>query len=182
MDFTIQEMAEKLEEIPAKYDLKKHTNMLDIYPKEELCAQVGGDFLGENRAYSTYMYEDGTFKFDGQTDLAGYGLLDYQFMRCVRGSLTDVMLNIGDVREYREWTYATACGIPVTLAMGPFKCLVIANLPDSFVTINVLAGERTSEALGGITAEELEHFADSFDFSLLTPARKPAEGNAVSAD
>lgn len=170
-----QEMADKLEEILAKYDLKKHTNMLDIYPKEELCAQVGGDFLGENRAYSTYLYEDGTFKFDGQTDLPEYGLLDYQFMRCVRGSFTDIMLNVGDVASYREWTYSTACGIPVTLALGSSKALVIADLPDCFVTINVLAGTETSEydifSSGPFMAQDLERFADSFDFSLLTPVR-----------
>jgi len=174
-----QEMADRLEEILSKYGLEKHTVMIDdLYTDEALCDQVGGDFLGENRAYSSYMYEDGTFKFDGEIDLEGYGVLDYQFMRCVRGSFTDVMLNIGDVREYREWVYSTDCGIPVTLALGPAKALVIADLPDSFVTINVLAGTVTPESdvfsSGPFLEEELERFADSLDFSVLTPAR-PAD-------
>lgn len=174
-----QEMADKFEEILAKYGLKKHISMLDdLYTKEALCAQVGGDFLGKNRAGSTYMYEDGTFHFDGDVDLGGYGLLDYQFMRCVRGSFTDMMLNIGDVADYREWVYTTASGISVTLALGPAKGLVIADLPDSFVTINVLAGTETPESdvfsSGPFMAEDLERFADSFDFSILTPVR-PAD-------
>lgn len=150
----------------------------DLYTDWALCDQVGGDFLGENRTNSTYMYEDGTFKFDGEIDLPEYGLLDYQFMRCVRGSLTDVILNVGNVEAYQEWTYSTACGISVTLALGPDKALVIANLPDSFVTINVLAGTETSEydifSSGPFMAEDLERFADSFDFSVLTPVR-PAD-------
>lgn len=171
-----QEMADKLEEILGKYGLKKHTFMLDdLYTDWALCDQVGGDFLGENRTNSTYLYEDGTFHFDGEIDLPEYGLLDYQFMRCVRGSFTDVMLNVGDVASYREWTYSTACGIPVTLALGSSKALVIADLPDCFVTINVLAGTETSEydifSSGPFMAQDLERFADSFDFSLLTPVR-----------
>ena len=58
-----QEMADKLEEILAKYDLKKHTHMLDdLYTDEALCDQVGGDFLGENRAGSAYMYDSAYIK------------------------------------------------------------------------------------------------------------------------
>ena len=174
-----QEMADEFEEILTKYDLKQHTDMIDnLYTNEDLCAQVGGDFLGNHQAYSTYMYEDGTFKFDGEIDLENYGILDYQFMRCVRGSFTDVMLSIGDVRDYQEWVYSTDCGVPVTLALGPSKALVIVDLPDSFVTINVLAGTETPESdifsNGPFMQEDLERFADSFDFSVLTPAR-PAD-------
>ena len=176
-----QEMADKLEEILAKYDLKKHTYMLDdLYTNEALCAQVGGNFLGENQAYSTYMYEDGTFKFDGEIDLVGYGTLNYQFMRCVRGSLTDVVGSVGNTADYMEWGYTTTSGIPVTLALAPYKALVIVGLPDSFVTINVLAGTETSEddifSSGAFFAENLESFADSFDFSILSPA-SPANPN-----
>lgn len=174
-----QTMADKLDEIIAKYGLKLHNNMVDdLYSDEALCDQVGGDFLGENRAYSTYMYEDGTFKFDGELELDGYGLLDYQFQRCVRGSFTDILLNIGDIDDYTEWAHTTQDGTPVTLALSGYKAVIIANLPDSFVTINVLAGiEAPSSDIfssGPFAAEDLERFADSFDFSILTPAR-PAD-------
>ena len=176
-----QEMADAFDGILEKYGLRKHTDMIDdLYTNEALCAQVGGDFLGENQAYSTYMYEDGTFKFDGEIDLPEYGTLDYQFMRCVRGSFTDVMLRVGDVRDYREWIYETVCGVPVTLALGPSKALVVADLSDSFVTINVLAGTETPEddcfSSGPFLKENLERFVDSFDFSFLIPAR-PADPN-----
>ena len=171
-----QEMADKLDEITAKYGLKLHTVMLDdLYTDEALCDQVGGDFLGENRANSTYMYEDGTFHFDGEIDLAAYGRLDYQFQRCVRGSFTDIILNIVDIDDYTEWSYVTDSGIPVTLALAPHKALVIANLPDSFVTINVLAGTETPVndvfSNGPLDTGDLERFADSFDFGVLTPVR-----------
>ena len=69
-----QEMADKLDEITAKYGLKRHTSMLVLRPGEQLTDQVGGDFLGENRDGGSYIYEDGTFKFDGEIDLEGYGI------------------------------------------------------------------------------------------------------------
>lgn len=171
-----QEMADKLDEITAKYGLKLHTLMLDdLYTDEALCDLVGGDFLGENRIASAYMYEDGTFKFDGEVDLESYGHLDYQFLRCVRGSFTDIILNISDINIYTEWSYTTESGVPVTLALAPHKALIIADLPDSFVTINVLAGTETLSdnvfSDGPFDAKDLERFADSFDFSVLTPVR-----------
>lgn len=174
-----QTMADKLDEIAAKYGLRLHTDLLDdLYTEEALCDQVGGDFLGENRIGSTYMYEDGTFHIDGELDLEGYGLLDYQFQRCVRGSFTDILLTIGDVNDYTEWVYTAQDGTPVTLALAAHKALVIVDLPDSFVTINVLAGTETPEddifSSGPFEAADLEHFADSFDFSILTPVR-PAD-------
>ena len=174
-----QEMADKLDEIVSKYCLKLHSSMLDdLYTDEALCDQVGGDFLVENRAYSAYMYEDGTFKFDGEIDLEDYGSLDYQFQRCVRGSFTDISLNISDISDYTEWNYITGSGTPALLALAPHKAMIIVDLPDSFVTINVLAGTETAEdgifSCGPFDAAGLERFADSFDFSVLTPAR-PAD-------
>lgn len=168
-----QEMADQLDEITARYGLKLHTTTLVVSP-DELCGQVGGDFYGENRFGAAYLYEDGTFGFDGEIELDGYGLLDYQFLRAVRGSFTDTLLNIGDINAYTEWSYITQDGTTVTLALSSHKALVIADLPDSFVTINVLAGTDTplSDVFsnGPLTAEALERLADSFAFSLLTPA------------
>ena len=143
---------------------------------------MGGDFLGENRAGSAYMYEDGTFHFDGEIDLEDYGHLDYQFMRAVRGSFTDTLLNIRDVDDYTEWAYITRDGVNLTLALSPHKGLIIADLPDSFVTVNVLAGTETPFgdifSNGPFDAAALERLADSFTFSLLTPAL-PASAEAI---
>ena len=183
-----REMADKLDTIVEKYGLSLHTFWYDYLDQETLSQMVGGDFLGENRAYSSYMYEDGTFKFDGDGYISGYGKVDYQFMRCVRSSFTDVVLNISDVTQYREWTYETACGQAVTLALGPAKALLIADLGDSFVTLNVLAGTETAPddifSSGPISADDLEILADSFDFTVLTPVLEPGtmESESPEAD
>lgn len=178
-----REMADKLDGIVEKYGLKLHTNMAVLLPGE--WSAVAGDFLLEgNTAYSGYIYEDGTFAYDGDAELPGYGLVDYQFRRSVKGSFNEVILNIDDVSQYREWVYETACGQAVTLALGPVKGLIIADMGDSFVTVNVLAGTETAMddifSSGPISAEDLETLADRFDFTVLTPVKAP--GLAVMED
>lgn len=162
-----QEMADKLEEIADKYGLKLHTAMVIVLPEEWL--GLVGSFLSENNiAYSGYIYEDGSFAYDGDACLSGGGVVSYQFRRAVRGSFEEAILTIGDVSEYREWSYTTSCGTPVRLALSPNKGLLIADLEDSFVTVNVLLGSG-----GGLTAADLEELADSFDLTALTPAVPP---------
>ena len=83
-----QEMADKLEEIVAKYGLKLHNSMEVVLPTVWPLA-AGGTFLRENNtAWSGYIYENGTFRYDGEAELEGYGTIEYQFSRAVRGALT----------------------------------------------------------------------------------------------
>lgn len=170
-----REMADKLEEIAAKYGLCLHTRMEDVMP--ETWRTAAGDFCGKNvMAYSGYIYENGTFRFDGEADLDGYGYIEYQFSRSVRGAFDDVALNIGDAADFREWTYETADGTPVTLGLGARnRSLILADLGDSFILVNVLTGEAGDDTFssGPIGRAELEALADSFRFSALIPVRQP---------
>lgn len=171
-----QEMADKLDEIAEKYGLKLHRMMEIVLPEE--WEEAVGDFLAEgNTAYSGYAYEDGTFACDGGADVPGYGIADYQFRRSVHGTLHDVILNVDDASQYENWVYETACGQEVTLALGERKSLILADLGDSFVTINVLAGTKTPEddvfSSGPFSRRDLKLLADLFDFTVLTPAAPP---------
>ena len=70
--------------------------------------------------------------------------------------------------SYQEWQYQTSRGISATLALSPGRALILADLPDSFVTITILAGSAD-----GLTRDLLEELADSFDLSKLTPIVLP---------
>ena len=175
-----QEMADKLEEIIAKYDLKLHTWMEVVLP--ETWPTAVGDFFKENVVpYSGYIYENGTFRFDGNAELGagelkGYGTIEYQFSRSVKGTFDDVALNIGDLSDFEEWGYQAADGTPVTLGLGTRnRSLILADLGDSFVLVNVLTGREGDDTFssGAIGREELEELADSFVYSALTPVREP---------
>lgn len=176
-----QEMADTLESIVEKYGLELHSAMEVVLPSVWPEA-VGGNFLQENNtAWSGYIYENGTFRFDGgaelgEGELKGYGLIEYQFSRSVKGTFDDVMLNIGDLNDFEEWGYQTKDGTPVTLGLGAWnRSLIVADLEDSFVLVNVLTGRQGDDTFssGAIGREELEELADSFEFSVLTPAKRP---------
>ena len=162
-----QEMGEKLEEIAGKYGLTLHTDLIDLYQHPEALGPLA-DFGKDQETYWTYMYEDGGCHFDGYAYVEGWGLVDVQFQRSVKGTFNEVTLSVVDAAEYQEWSYKTASGVEVLLAMGPGKSVIMADLPDSFVVFNVFIGTD-----GEMTRERLEAVADCYDFNLLTPVQKP---------
>ena len=102
----------------------------------------------------------------------------YQCTRCVKGTFTDIGLTIGDIDDFKQWTYRPRGviqedgtypeGPEVILALGPKVSLVIADLGDSFVTFNILAGTdfyNLSDCVIGENA--LEIFADSIDWTVI---------------
>ena len=162
-----QEMADKLEEIAAKYTLSLHTWNHVVEDQGEWVSLLG-DFLGDNTAYSGKIYEDGTFHYDGYLTTSSGTRLDYQFRRSVKGALNDVYLPVGDLSAYEEWYYKTGAGWEITLDLGPDRGFLLTDLGDSFVFVNVLAGTDQ-----GITKQDMKDLADSFNFSLLTPVQSP---------
>lgn len=158
------DMEEKLQEIAEEHDLTLHTQVVREfeYPEAFECLE---DFLGEHhRSYNPVMYEDGTFLFDGECDLEDGVTLPYQMIRCVRGSFTDGLLSVGNVEDYQEQSYETACGQTVTLALGPEQALILADLEDCLVTVRIP---------GGVTEEQLRELADGLDFTVLSPVTAP---------
>lgn len=175
-----QEMADKLEEIIAKYDLKLH-EWMEVVLTETWPTAVGNFFKENVTPCSGYIYENGTFRLDGDAELGagelkGYGTIEYQFSRSVKGTFDDVALNIGDLGDFEEWGYRTADGTSVTLGLGARnRSLILADLGDSFVLVNVLTGREGDDTFssGAIGGEELEALADSFLYSALTPVKEP---------
>lgn len=162
-----QEMADKLEEIAAKYTLSLHTWNHVVEDQGEWVSLLG-DFLGDNTAYSGKIYEDGTFHYDGYLTTSEGRELNYQFRRSVKGALNDVYLPVGELSAYEEWYYKTGAGWEITLDLGPDRGFLLTDLGDSFVFVNVLAGTDQ-----GITKQDMKDLADSFNFSLLTPLQSP---------
>lgn len=155
-----REMADALDAIAAKYGLALH-GASEWYEQAELFDLVGGPFLTLG-AYGGYRYPDGTLQCDEEGELPDCGAVWYQLRRTSKGVIDEVGLNVGDAAEYEQWPYETASGANVLLALGSGKALAFADLPESFVAINVLAGTES-----GLTREALQTLADSVDFSLL---------------
>ena len=163
-----QEMADKIEEIAAKYGLTLYGSVLpgDLnLLVAKLIVNDNTEFSDE--AYNTmtdgYMFEDGTFSFDGIFD-ASFGRLsvDYQFRRSVKGVFDPVFLNIGDIEDYQEQPLTTDSGVQLVAAISEYKSVLITEFDSCFVSINVMGGTDI-----GITFDDLKDLANTFDFSVI---------------
>lgn len=161
-------MTDALDAIVNKYGLRLHTSVVDFDTEDALYALLGkGPFFTNCTAISGYAYEDGSFQGNG-TSMAGK-CYEYQFGRYVKGSFSEVTLNVGHVGDYEEWMYTTACGVDVQLSLGPTRSVLMADLPDSFVAVNLLGGTQGDPMFmpESVSRADLEAFADFFDFSSL---------------
>lgn len=165
-----QEMADKLEEIAQKYNLKLHTEN-NVIDQNELENYIGGKFLGKDIDISMgypYLYENGAFHFDGVAMFGESGSTMFQCRRAVKGTFDEVALHIGNIDEYQEFRYIAACGEPVVLALSAGKSLIFADFDQCFILLNILGGSEN-----GITEEVLKEIADEIDFTVLKDVKKP---------
>jgi len=163
-----QEMADKLEEIAAGHSLRLHTSLREFSSEKELYSLAGtGPFLSDCAAINGYVYEDGSFQADG-TSVADK-CYEFQLGRYRKGVFSEVTLNVGNADAYEEWLYTTASGVDVQLSMGADRCVLLADLPDAFVAINLLGGTSGNTVFmpEPVSREDLETFADLFDFAAL---------------
>jgi len=172
-----QEMADKLEEIADKYDLKLHTQCISLIDHPEALGELS-DFADSSLNPSwMYMYEDGTCHFDGDADIRGVGNVMLQFSREVKGSFNEVTLSVGDAAEYDQWTYSTGSGVELAMALGPDTSVIFADFPDCFATINIVAGKNS-----GISPESLNALAGHCDFTKLSPVTAPEIAPEISPE
>lgn len=160
-------MGNKLDEIAQKYGLKLYTEINAVSP-EEMEYRVGGAFLENCTKYWGYIYNDGTFQFEGEAELNECGVVSFQFRRAVKGTLGEVVLNIGQAEDYTEWQYRSACGETLLLALGTEQALIFADFDACFVTVNLLSGSDS-----GMTEKDLQNMADQIDFGVLKKVRVP---------
>ena len=122
--------------------------------------------------YAGYSFDNGSFKTEGAfffCDARWPYETNYQFVCNRKGYLSVSYLAIGDADDYTQWAYETVSGVTVTLALGPDKALIIADLPDAYLVVNVL-DVRVGDVQQGeatLPAEILEAMADAFRFDQL---------------
>lgn len=163
-----QDMADELDAITDKYHLRLHRSVTDFDSESTLYSLLDTEpFLAGCTAVSGYLYEDGSFQAYG-TNVAGK-CYEYQLGRYVKGSFSEVTLNIGSAGDYEEWIYKTATGDEVQLSLGPNRCVVMSDQPTAFVAINLLGGTEGNSLFmpEPIGRADLERFAELFAFSKL---------------
>ena len=171
-----REMADTLDAIAEESGLELLSG-LTLYGAAELpdwmrntLPQSCGAF--DHCIYDAYSFDNGSFKTEGAfffCDARWPYETNYQFVCNRKGYLSVSYLAIGDADDYTQWAYETASGVTVTLALGPDKALIIADLPDAYLVVNVL-DVRVGDVQRGETtlpAGILEAMADAFRFDQL---------------
>ena len=161
-----QEMADELEAIAARHDLKLHTDRADPSVHPEVLGELADYCPAEGEVHWTALYEDGSCSFDGAV-AAEKGRVEVQLHRLVKGTLHEV--SPAGSESWTRWNYLHPSGVETVLALGEEGSALFARLPDSYVFLNVLSGTRQ-----GMTEEGLRALADRFDLTRLTPAERPA--------
>ena len=171
-----REMADTLDAIAEESSLELLSG-LTLYGAAELpdwmrntLPQSCGAF--DHCIYAGYSFDSGSFKTEGAfffCDARWPYETNYQFVCNRKGYLSVSYLAIGDADDYTQWEYETASGVTVTLALGPDKALIIADLPDAYLVVNVL-DVRVGDVQQGeatLPAGILEAMADAFRFDQL---------------
>jgi len=164
-----QEMADELEAIVARHGLTLHSSIEFFDTADKLYKLAGMEaFLGST-PMNGYLYEDGSFLFSARSVISKGQTFAYEFNRHVKGSFSEVTLNIGSADSYEQWDYETASGVSVHMFMGVDKCLILADLETAFVSVNILGGTAgdSQYMTEPVTREALEAFANLIDFSKL---------------
>ena len=163
-----QEMADELERIRSQYGLSLHEEIGYFYSADELYTAANtGSFIRQGSSCTGYIYNDGSFHFDGSAYLSGSRTVEYRFDRHKRGVLAEETLLLGQGDNWQSWSMESAEGQLLHMALGSEQCVIHAALPDSFVSITVLAGAADNDNPLGLSAASLEELAACFDWSAI---------------
>ncbi len=169
------EMAEKLDGICEKYGLSLHGAMDVVYQSDaakvaEFNACIGTDLLFPNNSavsFSGYWYSEGSFQLDAYIAVPTEELVNVQLRRCMKGVMDDVFLNVANING-EEWTYTTADGVTLGVAMGETHAVIYADSDNAFVLVNVIeimAGDDGEQTV--FTRELLETLAEQINFAAI---------------
>ena len=166
-----KEMADKVDELIKKYNLKLRGKFVDgkycedkddktIHEKDLI--DMFGNIWDDKIKGAGYCYENGTFSLD-----ADYEKVSFQIRRVIKGTFDTVYLNVGDISQYKQWTYKTKCGVEVAIALQDYNGVVLANTPKGFVAINLCQSEDEFGTPLKYTKEQIEEFVDHINFNNL---------------
>ena len=177
------EMAQKVDEICAKYGLNKVGNGISPDTTEEMFTALNvrsmvkdsgnGDVTTSNPSYSA----DGNFEFWGATMVSGVDYpIEYRVYRAMKQTLSTAYWEIENTSDYQWSNSVTTAGTDVLIAVGQSNSLVLTDTGDSVIVIVVMNATTGDTQTGKATLEAL---ANTFDLSLAPRTRNdPVETTA----
>lgn len=167
-----QPMADKIDEIAAKYGLRIWQQHVLAEDEKVLCGLLGIESFGvvDDDRCNARVYDDGGFC------LSGYALeermdVGLNLNRAVKGTLSTFVLMGYDPADYTYESYTTASGVTVDLAFHEKDAMIFADMETCYVSAEVWELQ---------SMEELRSVADSIDFAVLDAIDGDAVASAVA--
>lgn len=168
-----EEMEKKVDEICEKYGLSMLSGCQVVESYDEFCSKAGiGPFCQDSEGIthvtlSGYLYDDGTFCFEGNVTLTGTEVCEvgYQVLRAVKGTFNGYYLDFGDFSEYSMRSYTTKSGEnALILCHADILPYIVVERENCFVVVCAYGGLLD---VSDVNDERLEMLADAFDFSAI---------------
>lgn len=178
-----QEGKEKIDEICETYELKllgksHHSKLENVLYALKIPRIIRIPTTADVLTNNADCYSGGSFFFYGTATLPQSDWTDpieFQF-RCVMKDVFDnTYLNVGDIREYDQWTYSAPDGTQLSLALSQRMGLILLDREDFFLTIQVL-NPSFQDLQGNVrtmSRKNLESFAAIFDYSFTPQPLSP---------
>ncbi len=162
-----QAMADKLYEIAGRYGLELHTLRLTPVTLEDFYRGAGtGAFLAPGLTGNGYIYEDGSFKMEGEASSEDGGPdYGFTFHRHLAGTVMPYAGIAFDPEAYTEWEYTNVWGDTVLICFNEQEQAGEIFFDRDGVYMNVTGGPWE----GRDSPETMERLADLFLFHEALP-------------
>lgn len=182
-----QEMADKVDEIAAKYDLKllSHPMTVQRWQTEILFDSLGIDGVCREEKTSRLtdgsgsFYEGGNFSYDFEFKLPQEEAWQNWIWATVCYSRKDYFHPIAatvDMDSLEQWNYTTDDGVDILIAQNKGGAILVAETEAGFFWVN-LDTSTTSDASQIPTKQDIERMADAIDFTIVPQA--PQDFDAI---
>ena len=171
-------MAEKLEEVAEKYDLKilAPEMLVQRWQNQAMFTCLGLEDLHRNDAnavvqyYSGRMYQEGGFEIDMTVNLIGEDAAwEYMIGPTVRYMQKEYFYpryTYLDIDKTDQWMYETADGTEVLLIMDRKQAIIVHDQGDAFFTVTMMTDWCSGGEINYMDCHTLEQVADVFDYSV----------------
>ena len=174
MGANTDEAREVMDSIAAKYGLRIPESFRNVYPKDLYDMTGETDFLPvDGESIAGIWNEGGYLSITNSAALENGKMINYSLVRSVHGMFNRPVTLALEQDISEEWLYTTADGTTVTLDLGQNRSVLMAELPNSFVYVNIRGGTENTDLSRDftgpdtLTREDLEAFAELIDFRTL---------------
>lgn len=164
-------MADKLDELTAKYGLKLHGEWFHEIDMKEAYDLLGIPGILRQEPLESYgrgmFFQDGSFRVEGgftPADCPWPHPVSYSCLYTRKDVFDDVVQSMNSSAPHEEWIYKAADGSEVLLVLGEQGANLFADQEEVFVSIGITNGDYPTPF--AMEKSELEAVADLFDFTI----------------